>query len=58
VRDAHGEHLHRDDLASTARRTVHIRIARNKELRELVHELARRIGPASYELWAVRESSE
>lgn len=58
MRDAYGEHLHRDDLASTARRTIHTRIARNEELGKLVHELARCIGAASYELGAVRESSE
>lgn len=57
MRDADGEHLHRDDLASMARRTVHTRIARNKELGELMHELARRIRTTSYELRAVRESS-
>lgn len=58
MRDSDREHLHRYDLVSTARRTVYIRIARNKEFRELVHELARRICPASYELWAVRKSSK
>jgi hypothetical protein len=58
VRDAHGEHLHRDYLASAARRTIHARIARNEVLGKLLYELARRIGAASYELGAVRESSE
>jgi hypothetical protein len=58
VRNAYGEHLHCDDFASTARRTVHVRIARNEELGKFMHELARRIGAALYELGAVRESSE
>jgi hypothetical protein len=58
VRDAYGKHLYCDDLASTARRTVHTWIARNEELGKLVHELARRIGAPLYELGAVRESGE
>ena len=55
---AHGEYLNCDDLACTARRTVHAWIARNEELGKLVHEFTRRIGAAPHELRAIRESSE
>lgn len=52
VDHAHGEHLNRDNLACTARRTVHARIARNEEFGKLVHEFARRIGATPHELRA------
>ena len=58
VGHAHGEHLNCDDLACTARRTVHTWIARNKEFGKLVHEFARSISAAPHELRAIRESSE
>ena len=58
VGHAHGEHLNCDDLACTARRTVHAWIARNEEFGKLVHEFARRIGAAPHELRTIRESSE
>jgi hypothetical protein len=42
VGHAHGKHLNCDDLAPTARRTVHTWIAHNEEFGKLVHEFARR----------------
>jgi hypothetical protein len=55
---AHGEHLNCDDLAHTARRTVHAWIACNEESGKLVHGFTRRLGTAPHELRAIRESSE
>jgi hypothetical protein len=58
VGHADREHLNCDDLACTARRTVHARIACNEEFGKLVHEFARRISAAPHELRAIRESCE
>ncbi len=58
VRNAHREYLNCDDLACTARRTVHPWIARNEELSKLVHKLARRIGATLHELRAIWKSSK
>ena len=55
---AHREHLNCDNLACTARRTVHAWIAYNEKFGKLVHEFARCIGTAPHELRAIRESSE
>ena len=56
VRHADGEHFHRDDLATTpaARSAVHVWVACDEELSELVHEFARCSTTAAYEAGAAR----